>query len=143
MKHSPLFLLLSLSLAACTTEPLPTDDHRVTWSERAVQDYSFEYETYDTAEWIHVRVVVDDGAVAHVMPLVRHGTASLDPTLYPTIEDLFDEVDAAVELDPDLAVTYDPTLGHPTALEDNFAVRNFIKVLEPIDLEPIDELDPR
>ncbi len=121
MRH--LIPLLIVPLAACAPDEL--EAQRQVWAERGGSDYRVTVQRQcfcpDTDP---VEVTVTGGEVVQAIrsPLPG-GTGSAEPLDaadyedWFTVDGLFAVVEAALEQADDVAVRYDPTLGHPTSIE--------------------------
>ena len=119
------------------------ESHRARWEAAGVSAYLYEYRRQcecGPQSLRSVRIEVQAGSVARVTFLDNGETLASPPAeAFPTIEDLFDLVDEAVQMNAaSLVVTYDPTLGYPTLIsvdyrrdiaDDEFTVRasNLVK----------------
>jgi len=124
-RRLPLVALLSMAgLMACGSAPFELtlsalESQRSRWEANALLDYRYEYRERcfcGSSAMRQATIEVRGGQVALVS-----GTgepAGTEPhTAYPTIDDLFDRIEAAIRDEAAaLSVSYDPVLGYPTEI---------------------------
>ncbi len=116
------------SLSACGTNPFAlsleaASDHRTRWDAAGIIDY--EYAFRRTCECARsdtrpMRVQVRGGSVA-AATYGDTGEAATTASGYPTVDDLFDLIDDAIERGAQgLTVAYDGSLGYPTEISIDY-----------------------
>ncbi len=116
-------------LIGCASDPLePEMDAlsaaRARWSTAGLRDYEFEFQRLcfcgpDFVRPLHLVVV--DGSVSSATYLDTGEPAMGPLDSFPTIEDLFDEIRAALDQGADSVVaSYDRDSGYPTRVEIDF-----------------------
>lgn len=119
-------ILFAVAVAACSSPFGPEDSRRLAsaraqWNERAFPDYTFDARHdcfFCRAEEVGpVRVTVRQGSVETVT-LLETGEV-VDPSLWFTIEQLFDRIPLAAKDEgvDDVTAEYDPALGFPSSVE--------------------------
>ncbi len=93
---------------------------RSRWRAAAISDYRYELRRVCFCPPDLVgpfALTVRGGALSSVVDLGTGMAVSPTPRRHPTIEELFDEIDAALDRDPDrIEIDYDPALGYPTRI---------------------------
>lgn len=123
----PVLIALAVAALGCS-DPLGPQENRLAearaaWSLGAPAGYEFEFQRLcfcgpDTTR--PVRIEVRFGEVTAVT-VVETGETLADPSSFPTIEDLFDEVEDAIRRDAfSLDVQYDDDLGYPIEVTIDF-----------------------
>ena len=118
-------LLFAVALAGCTS---PTDpdvsESRARWQALELESYRFDYRQSCFCAFTEpVRITVEAGAVVAVDPL-DGGSDDLPLSAFPTIDDLFDRLEAAEASDPVVfEVQYDPVRGFPTLAEIDISLQ--------------------
>ena len=121
-------VLVALTGFGCATSPLEPESDALTrarsrWAAAAVESYSFEVQRFcfcgpDFTRRIRVEVI--DGSVGTVV-YVDSGEPVPDPTAAPVVEDLFDEIQDAIDREAhSLVAEYDADLGHPTEVSIDY-----------------------
>jgi hypothetical protein len=119
----PLLLLIFLPLlgAACPTSPEGSSElqrARMRWARQGLVSYRYDYarSCFCLAESTRpVTIEVRDGAVATVIDRETGQVVTTSHGIrWPTIPDLFAEVERATREADDFRVTYDRERGHPT-----------------------------
>ena len=117
-------------------------ENRSRWESSGPVDYRYVYNEICFCPRLAARVEVRDGAVVSAVdPETGEPLAGDDLERVPTVEELFERVEAAFREEPAVAsVTYDPEFGHPTDAFFDFRLnvadeeRGFTaKRLEPLD----------
>jgi hypothetical protein len=121
-------VLVALTGFGCTTSPLEPESDALTrarsrWATAAVESYRFEFQRFCfcAPDFIRrIRVEVIDGSVRTVV-YVDSSEPVPDPTAAPVIEDLFEEIQDAIDRQAHSLVTeYDAELGHPTEVSIDY-----------------------
>ncbi len=143
LRRSPLALCtLAAVIGTACAETLGVteaglESHRARWEAAGVAAYLYEYHKQcecGPQSLRPARIEIQAGSVTRVTFLDNGETLENPPTeAFPTIEDLFDLVDEAMQMNAAfLVVTYDPTLGYPTLIsvdyrrdiaDDEFTIR--------------------
>lgn len=122
---APVALAAALLLTGCEGGPSGPGDFlrdleeaQRLWADLGLQDYVFTYELACFCAGpgqSPARVTVTDGRVTGVLvPAEDRQVPEDELAEYPTIPDLFDDVEAWLDRDPASARTlFDPTFGHP------------------------------
>jgi len=99
-------------------------DHRARWSAAGIQDYQFEVLQQCECAPAMVRpaiVEVRRGAVTRVTYRTGEVAAPDARALFPTVDDLFDRIDEAIESEAaTMTVSYDTVLGYPTQISIDY-----------------------
>jgi hypothetical protein len=96
------------------------DAGRATWTASAPRDYAFEYQRICFCPIVQkVRVEVGSGTVVRVVDVESSEPIPSERFAdFPTIEELFVELDQLIRGDPHLLeVEYDPTFGFPARVQ--------------------------
>lgn len=118
----PALALLLLSVVACSEGPLgPAREslqaNRDLWDRRGPASYSYVYEVncFCASPALRpVRITVETG---EVVGAVREETGDEVEGQFPTVEDLFERIQDAVDREAhEISAGYDPELGYPTAV---------------------------
>lgn len=126
-----LIVLAALAFGACSEATSPegvqrrASFNRLRWNAQHLDSYSYVYSRYCfcVVDAVGVRIEVRDGEVVGAWE-ANDAPVQHPLTMYPTINDLFDEIDEAAEADPDLIeVTYDKARGYPTAISIDYDYR--------------------
>jgi hypothetical protein len=112
-----LMLITSVALSGCNP-PTPIlqaelDANRAKWRAAGIDLYEYHYQRECFCPPAYGVVRVEDGKVVSVRPDFELPDFPLVVTDYPTIEDLFDEVQLNIG---DYEVDYDPVLGYPSRI---------------------------
>ena len=98
------------------------DAQRQQWQTSNVDDYTFRFERicFCPREWTNLGTVsVVGGQLESVQDRVSGDL--LDPAFYLSVDQLFDEVQAAIDSDAyEIAVQYDNIFGYPTSIDVDF-----------------------
>lgn len=119
------------ALAAACSDPLGAQKDqlkasRELWERQAIADYRYRYQRIcfcgpDVTE--PVIIEVRDGEVLLVTRVADGGTVDPVAWLHLTIDELFDEIQAAIEEGAvQVDVTYHPVLGYPTSAAIDFSI---------------------
>ena len=122
---APLVCAGWLALASCSiTEPAgrrgevaELSRNRQRWASTRLDDYEFDYRLScfcapESTE--QVRIVVRGDEVSSVLRASDGLPATPRPGGWPTVDDLFSDVERLLDIDADrLEVSYDPTYGYP------------------------------
>ena len=117
-----LLALAAVVLIACdgVTEPLLDFAHnRAKWERAQLTSYSFEYQRFCFCYPLErARITVSNGQVSSVILLStgQPPDSSSAPLYDVTIDDLFDELGAALAHASQVTVTYDQALGYPRTI---------------------------
>lgn len=120
----PAALLLLTTAATCPTEPAGDAELREArrrWTSQGLVHYRYDYQRscFCIREATRpVTIEVRAGAVVSVIDRETGASLPLEAfgRRWPTVADLLDEVERAVEEADRLEVTYDPTTGHPASV---------------------------
>jgi hypothetical protein len=97
---------------------------RSRWRVAAIRDYSYQLGRVCFCPPDLVgpfRITVRGGELSSVIDLGTGMAAIPNPQRHPTVEGLFDQIDAALDRDPDkIEVVYDSALGYPTRIAVDF-----------------------
>lgn len=131
LRRLPLALsTLAVVIGAACSETLGVtevglESHRATWEAAGVSAYLYEYRRQcecGPQSLRPARIEIQAGFVTRVTFLDNGETLENPPDeAFPTIEDLFDLIDEAVQMNAaSLVVTYDPTLAYPTLISVDY-----------------------
>ena len=122
----PWFLLLAALAAAsgCDNAPVAVrapdlQQQRAAWASHNLTRYAYVYETTGfLSAWSGrpVRLVVINGAVSSAQ-YVSNDSLLPDPSVFPTLDGLFDQAEAALAAGTLTAITFDSTFGFPTRMD--------------------------
>ena len=121
-----LFALAFVGLLACDGPTAPSLDfvnNRAKWERAHLRTYSFEYQRFCFCQPMErSRITVSNGQVSSVLLLsTGQPPDSASAALYDvTIDDLFDELSAALTHASHVTVTYDQPLGYPRAISIDY-----------------------
>ncbi len=111
--------------SALTLLPDPQDEldeNRIRWNELGIADYDYRFERvcFCTPDFVRPGIIsVRAGAIAWVLD--PDDASPLDSGLYLTLDELFDEIqDAIDDWADDLLVSYEPTRGYPRSIEIDY-----------------------
>ena len=129
--------LLAVAVAACSTSPLAPErsalgEARAAWAANAPDAYTYQFRRIcfcggevTRAVWIDVAA----GVVVSVVPVDDGPPLQTPIDEYPTIDELFEEIQDAIDADAhQLLATYDEERGYPVDVSIDF-------ILEAIDEE--------
>ena len=118
-----------LATIGCSTNPLSPDREalastRARWEASGIDSYVFEFQRLCFCPPVvirQVRIEVVDGAVSSAV-YVDTGDPVDDPSVsVPTIEDLFDEIQDAIDREADsLETEYDSQAGYPISVSIDY-----------------------
>lgn len=121
MRSIVVCVAMALSLAACdTTRPVSDADradlqaHEEQWGQRDFHSYEFDYSESQLSTNFNVHITVVNDTVATVIDS-QTGQTPAQPRTWPTIDDLFNEANFAVDEDNiSVSLEYDDQYGYPT-----------------------------
>ena len=121
-------VLLALTAVGCTDPLGPVQDAlvaaRVRWATANIHSYVFEFQRscFCAPDFVRsVRIEVLDGIVNAAVYVDTEEAIPLPLASVPTIEDLFDEIQDAMDRKAFSVVTdFDPDLGYPTSVAIDF-----------------------
>ncbi len=135
-------VFLAVAIAGCSSPTDPDTETavaRARWQAQAVDSYVFDYERFCFCAFVGpVRITVEAGAVVAVESLAADPPVMPEFAVFPTIDDLFDELIAAEANDPvQFDVAFDPIQSYPVSAsvdislqiadeEFSFLVRNVV-----------------
>ncbi len=116
--------LLALTHMGCTDVLGPEQDElalaRARWAVTNADDYSFEFRRacFCAPDFVRpVRIEVQDGTVTSAVYVDTEETIPPPLTSVPTIDDLFDEIQAAMDgMAFSIIAEYDADMGYPTSV---------------------------
>jgi hypothetical protein len=121
MRSIVVCLAMAVSLAACDpTRPVSDADraaleaHETQWGARDFHSYEFDYSETQSTTSFNVHITVVNDTVATVID-TQTGQPPAVPRTWPTIDDLFNEADFAVNEDGiSVSLEYDDQYGYLT-----------------------------
>ena len=130
LRRNALLIAACASLSACSVNPFAlsreaASDHRSRWDAAGIVDYEYMFRRACECTGSvtrPMRVEVRGGSVAGAT-YRDTGESATNATGYPTVDDLFDLIDDAIDRGAQgLTVAYDGSLGYPTEISIDYDV---------------------